>query len=58
MEHYEMSGYGTVRTWAQMMGHQEAARLLQQTLNEEGEADKKLTQIAMALNPVAVRRAG
>jgi len=58
VEHYEMASYGTVRTWAEMMGHDEAARLLQQTLEEEEEADKKLTQIAMAINPVAVRRAG
>jgi ferritin-like metal-binding protein YciE len=54
VEHYEMAGYGTVRTWAELMGHEEAARLLQETLDEEGEADKKLTEIAMALNPEAV----
>ena len=58
VEHYEIAAYGTLRTWAGLMDHDEAARLLQQTLEEEGEADKKLTQIAMALNPVAVRRAG
>jgi ferritin-like metal-binding protein YciE len=58
VEHYEMAGYGTVRTWAKMMNHDEAAVLLQQTLDEEGEADKKLTEIAMTLNAEAVRRAG
>jgi len=58
VEHYEMAGYGAVRTWAQQMGHTEAVELLQQTLNEEGEADKKLTQIAGTLNIQAVRRAG
>jgi ferritin-like metal-binding protein YciE len=58
VEHYELAGYGTARRWAQLMSQDEAARLLQQTLDEEGEADKKLTDIAMALNPVAVRRAG
>ncbi len=58
VEHYEMAAYGTVRTWAKMMNHDEAAVLLQQTLDEEGEADKKLTEIAMTLNAEAVRRAG
>ena len=46
VEHYEMAGYGTVRTMAEVLGHREAARLLDQTLKEEGEADKKLTMIA------------
>ena len=50
VEHYEMAGYGTVRTYAQLLGQQEAARLLQQTLNEEEEADQKLTQIASSVN--------
>lgn len=58
VEHYEIASYGTARTWAQLMNHDEAARLLQQTLDEEEAADKKLTEIAMALNPIAVRRAG
>jgi ferritin-like metal-binding protein YciE len=57
VEHYEIAGYGTVRTWAELMGHEEAAQLLQRTLDEEGEADKKLTEIAMALNPEAVHGA-
>ena len=46
VEHYEISGYGTARTFAQRLGHTEAARLLQQTLDEEKETDKRLTQIA------------
>jgi ferritin-like metal-binding protein YciE len=46
VEHYEIAAYGTVRTFANMMGDNEAAQMLQQTLNEEGETDKKLTQIA------------
>ncbi|HUK43397.1 MAG TPA: ferritin-like domain-containing protein [Candidatus Bathyarchaeia archaeon] len=50
VEHYEMAGYGTVRTYAQLLGYQDMARLLQQTLNEEEEADKKLTQIAQSVN--------
>lgn len=45
-EHYEISGYGTARTYAQMLGNQEAARLLQQTLDEESAADEKLNQLA------------
>ena len=46
VEHYEIAGYGTVRTYAETLGHQDAAELLQQTLDEEGEADKLLTKIA------------
>ncbi len=46
VEHYEMSGYGTARTFAQNLGHSEAAELLQTTLDEERSADKKLTAIA------------
>ena len=47
VEHYEIAGYGTVRTYAQMLGNAEAARLLQKTLDEEGMTDKKLTELAM-----------
>jgi len=46
VEHYEMAGYGTVRTFARTMGDEEAAELLQQTLDEEGDADKRLTALA------------
>lgn len=46
VEHYEMAGYGCVRTYARLMGHDEAARILQTTLDEEGDADKKLTRLA------------
>src|SRR4029079_19735859 len=46
LEHYEMAGYGCVRTFARLLGYEEAARLLQETLDEEGEADKKLTELA------------
>ena len=46
VEHYEMAGYGCVRTYAQLLGNDRAAKLLQQTLDEEGLADKKLTDIA------------
>jgi ferritin-like metal-binding protein YciE len=46
VEHYEMAGYGTVRTYAQHLGLERHAQLLQETLDEEGEADKRLTQLA------------
>ena len=46
VEHYEMAAYGCARTFAEQLGHQEAADLLQQTLDEEGQTDQRLTQIA------------
>jgi ferritin-like metal-binding protein YciE len=48
VEHYEIASYGAARTWAERLGHNSAAQLLQQTLDEEGEANKKLTQIAVS----------
>src|SRR6185312_5624752 len=45
-EHYEMAAYGTLVAWARGMGHDEAAGLLQEILDEEKAADKKLTSIA------------
>jgi ferritin-like metal-binding protein YciE len=45
-EHYEMAAYGTLVAWARGMGHSEAAKLLQKTLEEEKAADEKLTAIA------------
>ena len=46
VEHYEIAAYGCARTFAQQLGQQEIADLLQETLDEEGNADKKLTEIA------------
>jgi ferritin-like metal-binding protein YciE len=46
VEHYEMAGYGTVRRFAQILGESEHVELLEQTLNEEKEADELLTQLA------------
>ncbi|MEP6620267.1 MAG: ferritin-like domain-containing protein [bacterium] len=46
VEHYEMAGYGTVRTWARELGLEKHAALLQRTLDEEQAADLLLTQIA------------
>ena len=47
VEHYEMAGYGTVRTYAEQLGFTDQAKLLQQTLDEEGKANELLTQIAV-----------
>lgn len=49
VEHYEVSGYGTVRTLAEAIGNDEVASLLRQTEEEEAETDRKLTQIAAQL---------
>lgn len=57
VEHYEIAGYGTARTLAQISGEDDVAKLLQETLDEEGETDKKLTEIAMELNLEAVATA-
>ena len=46
VEHYEMAGYGCARTYAHMLGLGEHAGLLQRTLDEEGETDHKLTELA------------
>jgi ferritin-like metal-binding protein YciE len=46
VEHYEIARYGTLKTWARELGMEEAARLLDETLQEEIKADKLLTQIA------------
>jgi ferritin-like metal-binding protein YciE len=46
VEHYEIAAYGTARAHAEMLGYNKVARLLQQTLNEEANTDKKLTQLA------------
>lgn len=57
VEHYEIAAYGTVRTLAQLMGQKEIAQLLQETLDEEGQTDKKLTSIAQRVNKEAQRQA-
>jgi ferritin-like metal-binding protein YciE len=46
VEHYEIAGYGCVRTYAQLLGDEKAAQILQQTLDEEGKTDKLLTALA------------
>jgi len=57
VEHYEMAAYGTVRTFAEQMGQERAAKLLQETLDEETAADEKLTNIAASRNIEAARTA-
>lgn len=46
VEHYEIAGYGTVKAWAEELGFDDAAELLDETLDEEAAADEKLTSIA------------
>ena len=53
VEHYEMAGYGTVRAFAELLGETEHVSLLEETLNEEKEADEKLTQLAEEINATA-----
>jgi ferritin-like metal-binding protein YciE len=49
VEHYEISRYGTLRTWAEEMGLDDAAQLLQETLDEEAATDKALTELATSV---------
>jgi ferritin-like metal-binding protein YciE len=59
VEHYEIAGYGCARTYARLLGENEAAEMLQQTLDEEGDTDKKLTDLAeRVINVEAVEAAG
>jgi ferritin-like metal-binding protein YciE len=50
VEHYEMAGYGCLRTWAHVLGQHEIAELLQETLDEEKAADQTLTEVAHSIN--------
>jgi ferritin-like metal-binding protein YciE len=58
VEHYEIAGYGTVRTYASLLEQTEAADLLEQTLEEEKEADQTLTEIAENINMEAENAEG
>jgi ferritin-like metal-binding protein YciE len=58
VEHYEMAGYGTVRALAQLLGENEQVSLLEQTLQEEKQADQKLTQLSEEINPKAIQGQG
>ncbi|HJT36101.1 MAG TPA: ferritin-like domain-containing protein [Pirellulales bacterium] len=58
VEHYEIAGYGTVRTFARMLGNNEAERLLQRTLEEESQTNEKLTKLAESeINAAALQGA-
>lgn len=55
VEHYEMARYGTLRAWADQLGHAGAAKLLEQTLSEEKSADAQLSVLALSIiNEAAV----
>jgi ferritin-like metal-binding protein YciE len=56
-EHYEMASYGAVRQYAQLLGDEQAAQMLDQTLKEEGHADHLLTEISKSANPRANKAA-
>jgi ferritin-like metal-binding protein YciE len=56
VEHYEMAGYGTVRTYAELLDYDDAAELLQATLDEEGDTNKKLMKLAKKLNTKAIKK--
>src|SRR5580704_6428338 len=49
VEHYEISGYGSARTHAELLGNNEAVRLLEETLREEKQTDEKLTELAQSM---------
>ena len=53
VEHYEIAGYGTVKTYARQLGRANFAQILEQTLEEEKEADQKLTQLSDTINQQA-----
>jgi ferritin-like metal-binding protein YciE len=57
VEHYEIAGYGCARTYAELLGDKQGARLLNTTLREEGETDKKLTKLAKQLINVKAKKA-
>ena len=57
VEHYEMAAYGTVRSYAEQLNQAQIAKLLQETLEEEKAADKKLTEISQKVNSRAERAA-
>ena len=56
VEHYEIAGYGCARTYAELLGEKSAAKVLQQTLDEEGSTDKKLTELALKTINVAASK--
>ncbi|MBP2557584.1 ferritin-like metal-binding protein YciE [Neorhizobium galegae] len=57
VEHYEISRYGTLRAWAQQLGHRDAVTLLEQTLAEESKTDEALTTLAKTAVNTAAQKA-
>ena len=57
VEHYEIAGYGCVRTYAELLGYEKSVKLLQQTLDEEKDTDKKLSEFADTINVEAEEEA-
>jgi ferritin-like metal-binding protein YciE len=55
IEHYEIAAYGTVKTFANLLGHEDAAKILEETLQEEVDTDEKLTQAAESINMEAAK---
>jgi ferritin-like metal-binding protein YciE len=55
VEHYEMAGYGCARTYAELLGDPDGAQLLQTTLTEESDTDKKLTNLAISVINIAAQ---
>jgi ferritin-like metal-binding protein YciE len=58
VEHYEIAAYGTVRTYAELLGNDRAVELLEETLEEEKETDQKLTELAVTINVNAINPEG
>jgi len=58
VEHYEMAGYGTARAFAQALGESSVAALLQATLDEEGQTNRRLTAISTTVNAAALGAGG
>jgi ferritin-like metal-binding protein YciE len=56
VEHYEIAGYGTARTYASLVGDKQGEKLLQKTLDEEAETDKKLTALATSSINIAAAK--
>jgi ferritin-like metal-binding protein YciE len=55
VEHYEMAAYGTARAFAELLGEKDHVSLLEQTLEEEKQADQKLTALSQEINPQTVQ---
>ena len=57
VEHYEITRYGTLKSWAQQLGHKDAVKLLEATLSEESKTDDLLSKLSAATNKQAMAKA-